>query len=49
MQKNKTRLQFVLIYNSNSKLIKVINIRSETINYIRENTGTKLINVQKVL
>ena len=43
MQKNETRLQFVTMYNS--KWIKAMNIRPESINYIEENVSTKLMNI----
>ena len=43
MQKNETRLQFVTMYNS--KWIKAMNIRPESINYIEENVSTKLMHL----
>ena len=45
MQKNKTRLQFAPCMKINSKCIKDLNTRYETINYIKENTGTKLMDL----
>ena len=48
MQKNETRSQFVPIYKTLiQKWIKDINIRSETINYVEENIGTKLMDLSR--
>ena len=41
MKKNEPRLQFVPMYKNYFKMIKDLNIRSETINYIEDDNKTK--------
>lgn len=45
VQKNKTRLIFDALCKINLKWMKYLNIRSETIQYVDENIGTKLKNL----
>ena len=44
MQMGETRLLFVPVYKINSQWIKYINIRPKTINFIKKNIGTQLMN-----